>query len=82
MDAYEKLIKTIRNEGNRSRDLYPIKLATMTAAKTCTIGTLELDEDDLLVSEHLVGKLKKGDSVILARVSSDKFVIIEKVVDI
>ncbi len=81
MNGYEKLIKTIRAEANRDKKDV-LQLGTMTAKKECTVGSIELDEDDLLVAEHLSGELAKGDTVLVARISEDKFIIIEKVVEI
>lgn len=81
MDGFEKLIKTIRSEANRDQNPYPIKLATMTAKDKCSYGGLPLDSDDLLVTEDLDGKLEKGDDVLITRVSSTKFAIIGKVVE-
>lgn len=82
MNGYEKLIKTMRAEADRDRNAFPLKLATMTAKDKCSFGGLELDSDDLLVADHLDGKLEKGDDVLIARVSKEKFVIIERVVEV
>lgn len=76
MDAYEKIIKTMREEGRRNPSPVP-QLATMTGARTCKLGTLDLDEDDLL---FCVNNLEAGDRVVVYRITNDKFVIIAKVV--
>ena len=77
MDAYEKIIKTMREEGNRTPSPVP-KLATMTGSRSCKLGTMDLDEDDLL---FCVRNLEVGDKVVVYRISNDKFVIIAKVVE-
>ncbi len=76
MDAYEKLIKTMREEGNRNPSPVP-KLATMTGSRSCKLGTMELEADDLL---FCVGNLKEGDRVVVCRISNDKYVVLGKVV--
>lgn len=80
MNAYEKLIMTMRSEGNRSSNPYPIKLGTMTSNDACVVGSMDLDSDDLMVAEHLDGKLEEGDEVLVTQISSNLFAIIEKVV--
>lgn len=77
MDAYEKIIKTMREEGNRNPSPVP-KLATMTGSRSCKLGTMELTEEDLL---FCVSNLKAGDRVVVYRISNEKFVIIAKVVN-
>lgn len=81
MNAYEKIIKIMREESSKQDNKSPFKLATMNTARTCTYGSIELDSDDLLIAEHLDGKLGKGDQVLIAPLSSDLYVIIEKVVE-
>lgn len=78
MDAYEKLVNTIRKESerNKQKQLY---IAEMTGPDTCTLNGLALDADDFLVSEFLVGKLVKGDEVLACKVG-DEYVLISKVV--
>ena len=76
MDAYEKIIKTMREEGNRDPSPVP-KLATMTGERSCKLGTLNLNEDDLL---FCVNNLEAGDKVVVYRITNDKYVIIAKVV--
>lgn len=78
MNAYEKLIKTMRSEADRKNDPYPLKIATMTASDSCMLGSLELDSDDLLIASHL--SLSEGDQVVISQISEELFVIIEKVV--
>ncbi len=77
MDAYEKIIKTMREEGNRNPSPVP-KLATMTGSRSCKLGTMELTEEDLL---FCVTNLKAGDRVVVYRISNEKFLIIAKVVN-
>lgn len=41
-----------------------LQLATMTGADTCQIGNLALTKDDLLIAEHLKGKIWKGEGLV------------------
>ena len=82
MNGYEKLVKIMRSEGSRGNDKTYLKIGVMTSDKTCNIGALELESDDLLIGQHLYGYLDKGDDVLVAKLSSQKYIIIEKVVDI
>ena len=52
----------------------------MTSGTTCEIDGIELDADDLVVNADLKGKLKRGDKVLMARVSEDTYAILMKVV--
>lgn len=77
MNGYEKILKVIR-EQNR---LAPTAcIGTMTSESVCQLGTLVLDEDDLLIASHLKGKLEKGDEVYLQKLSEETYVILAKVV--
>lgn len=78
MDAYEKLVNTIRKESerNKQKQLY---IAEMTGPGTCTLNGLTLDADDFLVSEFLVGNLEAGNEVLACKVG-DEYVLISKVV--
>lgn len=80
MDGYEKILKLMREQGQK---LNPeaIRFAQMVSGKECSLGSLLLDEDDLLVASHLKGKLNKGDDVLVLKVSPDKYAILEKVVE-
>lgn len=81
MNAYEQFIKLMREEGAANNPYTPFR-AEMTDTEKCDIGDLVLDKDDLLVAEHLKGKLKKGDTVLVQRISDETYVIIEKVVEL
>lgn len=80
MNAYEKMLKIIREQSAKSTSSSPLRLAEMQTSTSCTIGSLPLDAEDLLIAEHLKGKLKKGDAVLVQKVSSDHYVILAKVV--
>lgn len=79
MNGYEKLISIIRQEAKRNQETYRIKRGTMTSAKTCTIGELELDEDDLIKADI---ELKKGDEVLIVKLSENTWAILCKVVNV
>lgn len=81
MDGFEKIIKTIREEANRNHNPFPIKLGMMTGSDTCSVGALELESEDLMVADHLDGKLEKGDEVLIVQISSNRFAIMERMVE-
>lgn len=81
MDGYEQIIKLMRQQG-KVNDLPVPRLAEMTAPEECDVGDLILDNDDLLVADHLKGKLKRGDTVLVQRVSDETYAIIERLVQI
>lgn len=78
MDPYEKLIKTIRQEGERGKRKSAMELAQMTSSNTLMLDGMELDSDDLYFMSGL--SLKKDDWVLITRISDEKFVVIGKVV--
>lgn len=79
MDGYEKLICLIREEAKRSIEIDKIKRGTMTSTKTCVVGESELDEDDLIKADI---ELKKGDEVLIVKLSEDTWAILCKVVNV
>lgn len=71
MDAYEKLIKTMRNEAKQGIDLPSYGLAVMTSETSLSYNGLELEEDDIIIPDHLSQKVvKKVDFTIEDNVSS------------
>ena len=71
MDAFEKLIKTMRNEARQGIDLPSFGLAVMTSATSLSYNGLELEEDDIIIPDHLKHKVvKKVDFTIEDNVSS------------
>lgn len=78
MDPYEKLIKTIRQEGERGNNKSPFKLVQMTSSNTLSIDGQEFDSEDLYFMSGL--ELKKDDYVLITQISDEKFVVIGKVV--
>lgn len=79
-NPYEKIIQTIRNEGARKN---PNSLQLGEIKKRdpliITLGTLELDKDDILVTKSFKNSsISKGDTVLMYRIN-DTFVIIDKV---
>ena len=77
MDGYEKILSIIRKEVKRSQITHQIRCAVMTSEKTCVVGKLELDEDDLIKADI---ELKEGDDVLIVQVSEDTWAILCKVV--
>lgn len=53
VSSYEKIVTLMQEQGavNNSASL---QVGIMTSDKTCKIGELELDQDDLLIDERLV----------------------------
>lgn len=99
MDAYEKIISIMRNQGAVKNPI-GLQLAEMTDATSCDIGELHLEAEDLFISQHLTdyeieielssgnkkdaiayGHLKKGDIVLIQRMSDEKYVIVEKILE-
>ena len=89
MNGYERIIKTMRKN---AKEVQPqeLQLAIMTSGTTCQKGDLVLDRDDLLIAEHLltgyiaadesiVPPLRKGDTVLIKRLSDEKYAIVERV---
>lgn len=81
MNGYEQIITLMRQQGCIGNLPVP-RLAEMTAETKCDIGDLVLDNDDLLVADHLKGKLKKGDTVLVQRVNDETYAIIERLVEL
>ena len=79
MNPYEKIINTMRKEAGRIERTSDIRMCEMTSGE---IDGIELDADDLVVNADLKGKLKRGDKVLMARVSEDTYAILMKVVSI
>ncbi len=79
VNGYEKLIHIIRQEAKRNQEIYKIKRGTMTSTKSCAVGELELDEDDLIKADI---ELKKGDEVLIVKLSEDTWAILCKVVNV
>lgn len=77
MDGYEKILKVVRSQNKINTGMI---MGKMLESNKCKVGSIELDDDDLLFNEQLVGKLKKGDTVLIYRLSDEKYVIIAKVV--
>ena len=80
MNGYEKIIDLMRKEGATKNPETP-KLAEMISEDECSLGDLTLDSDDLLVADHLKGKLEEGDTVLIQRIDDETYVIIERVVE-
>ena len=71
----------MREQGAVNNPKMP-QLATMTSEKSCDIGDLELEHDDLLMAAHLVGKLTSGDIVLVQRLNEKKYAVIERLVEV
>lgn len=78
MDAYEKILKTIREESAKGEKESPFHIVQMTSSSTLSIDGMELDGDDLYFMSGL--ELKKDDYVLITRISDERFVVIGKVV--
>lgn len=82
MNAYERMIKVMRDEANRNDSGYPIKLAVMLSPTECRYGALDLDSEDLMIAERLDGELEEGDVVLITQISDNMYAIMEKVVEV
>lgn len=90
MNAYEELLGVIQGESKKN-SVALIQIGTMSSATSCSIGSLELSGNDLIVAEHLttgyslnettfISPLKKGDEVAIYRFSDEKYIILERLV--
>ncbi len=79
MNGYEKFVKLMRRQGGTNHMPVP-RLAEMTSTEECDVGDLVLDKEDLLIADHLKGKLKKGDAVLVQRLNDETYAIIGRMV--
>ena len=79
MTGYEKLLIEMRKQAEKVKGSVP-ELAEMLSESSLRIRDLVLYKEDLLCADHLEGKLKKGDLVLIQRISEEKYVIIERVI--
>jgi hypothetical protein len=85
--AYEKLIQNIKKINKQEQTTY---LGRMISDTVCDINGLRLDNSDLVYAQHLItgyqgveetiGTLKAGDLVVVLKISSSKFAVIERMV--
>lgn len=80
MNAYEKIIRTIRKESEKVSGGNPIQLAEMISESSCEFGNDVLDEEDLWIPDRLVGMLEAGDTVLIARINDSEYAIVDRVV--
>ena len=77
----KKIDKQYYYEGNDLGCTYTKDYTTFRVwAPTAEQVNLNLYKEDLLCASHLVGSLQKGDTVLLQRISEEKYVIVERVV--
>lgn len=50
---FAELLKIMQKQGGANNPV-GLELGIMTGIKSCTVGELELDEEDLLIAEHLL----------------------------
>ena len=92
MTDYEKIISVMRKEGAKKNER-GVRLAEMTEDFGVKAGELSLEKDDLVFAEHLITGYKdkdgnsirpvgKGDSVLIKRLSDEKYAVIERVISI
>mgnify|MGYP001063316984 CR=1 FL=1 len=79
MNGYERIIALMREQGAAKNPQAP-RLAEMTAEDKCDIGGMELDAEDLLIADHLKGKLEKEDLVLIQKINMETYAIIERLV--
>lgn len=80
MNPYEEILKVMRNEGRKDNNA-PIQIGVMDGEDSLRMGKLKLSGKDLLMAEHLKGKLKKGDRVAVYRHSEERYLVLAKVVE-
>ncbi len=74
MTPYEKFIKIMRQQCHEER----LKFGEMTGKDTLKVGNMRLDKDFYVVAEGL--ELKKGETVVVSRITDELYVILCKVV--
>ena len=80
MDSYTKILALMRDEGMKNNEK-GVRLATVTTSSgKVKVGELVLSPEDYLIEENLKGKLKKGDKILIKRVSEDKFAVFSRMV--
>lgn len=90
VNAYEKIVFQMRSEGARKNEK-GVFLGKMSGATSVNVSGLVLERDDLLFAQHLltgyvsangekIEGLKKGDTVLLKRLSDEKYAVIERVI--
>lgn len=52
MNAYEEMLKMMRDEGKKDNTM-PIQIGIMDGPASCSIGKLKLSGEDLRIAEHL-----------------------------
>lgn len=91
--GYEKLIKAMKHLNSDKRNIY---LATMKSENSCKLNNITLDHDDLLIAEHLttgyirkegfeyveISKLNPGDMVLVLKLNDEKYVIVERLMEV
>ena len=53
MDAFEKIIMTMRNEAKNGVESSSFGIAEMTSENTLSYNGLDLEEDDIIIPDHL-----------------------------
>lgn len=54
MDAYEKIIKTMRDEASKEINMPSFGFAEMTSEKSLIYNGLDFDEDDVIFADYLL----------------------------
>lgn len=73
--GYEKMIACISKLNESRQEIY---LATMDTSTTLHINELALDKEDLLKNDCITD-LKEGDTVLVAKINDEQYVIMERV---
>lgn len=92
MTSYQKILNIMRAQGAKDNEK-GVRLAEVGENLSVTSGGLTLEKDDLLFASHLISgyldqngqpvePLKKGDAVLIKRLSEDKYAVIERVIEI
>lgn len=93
MNGYEKIAKIINQQGKSPPS---IMITTMDSNSTCKVNDLCLDQDDLLIAEHLktgyyirdgdktkfIEPITANDTVFVIKISDEQYAIIERLVNL
>ena len=74
----EKLIKQIKRLNTVDKSVY---FGTMKTDHSVSIGDITLEKDDLMVNTNIVN-LKTGDTVLVIKISNEKYAIAERMRDL
>lgn len=77
MNGYEKIVTLMKSVQSGSSSFV---LGEMQSQTVCSIGKLELEQEDYLINADIKDTLEKGDTVLVHKFTDEKYIILAKVV--